>query len=165
MTNAEFQKHLQDIYNSHDILGKSERKTVNELLYMLRMDSSVTDYNVILMSDDGRTLCIPSVKECFVPVHDLTLYVKEVEYEEDDYFDGICLTVHTEDKWFGKVRWCIEDLENALETQGYPVTENNVSKLYELCSKHWFEDHMIEIGWEYMYNHIGCGDGWDEYEK
>lgn len=64
-------------------------------------------------------------------------------------------------EWFGQVRWCEEDLKTALEAQGYPVTENNISKLYDICSSHWFTDHMIEAGWEYMYNWIGYEDGWD----
>lgn len=69
--------------------------------------------------------------------------------------------IMAEEKWFGVVRWCEDDLKNALEVQGYPVTENNISKLYEICNSHWFTDYMIERGWEYMYDSIGHGDGWD----
>ena len=69
------------------------------------------------------------------------------------------------DKWFGQVRWCEEDLMGALEDQGYPATENNIAKLYSLCNSHWFTDHMIEAGWEYINNNIGYGDGWDKKEK
>lgn len=68
-------------------------------------------------------------------------------------------------EWFGVVRWCEADLKNALEVQGYPVTENNVSKLYNLCASHWFTDHMIEAGWEYMYNMIGSDDTWDKGDE
>ena len=28
------------------------------------------------------------------------------------------------EEWFGQVRWCKEDLEDALRSQGYPVTEH-----------------------------------------
>ena len=66
--------------------------------------------------------------------------------------------------WFGEVRWCETDLKNALEVQGYPVTENNVAKLYSLCTHHSFEDLIVERGWEYIYAQIG-GDGWDEYDE
>lgn len=65
-------------------------------------------------------------------------------------------------EWFGEVKWCKEDLENALEVRGYPVTNYNVERLYNLCNSHWFTDYMIEMGWEYMYDHIGNDDGWDE---
>ena len=68
----------------------------------------------------------------------------------------------SKEEWFGQVRWCDEDLKNALEVQGYPVTENNIEKLRALCSHHWFTDYMIEAGWDYMYNNIGLGDGWDK---
>ena len=69
------------------------------------------------------------------------------------------------EEWFGQVRWCEEDLKNALECCDYPVTENNIAKLYALCDKHWFTDCMIEAGWQYMYENIGYGDGWDEYKE
>lgn len=68
-------------------------------------------------------------------------------------------------EWFGQVRWCEEDLKNALEVQGYPVTENNIAKLYAVCSHHGFIDHMIAAGCEYMYNAIGDDGSWDEYES
>ena len=64
-------------------------------------------------------------------------------------------------EYFGEVKWHREDLENALEVQGYPVTENNIRKLYAICDTHWFTDYMIEMGWNYMYDHIGTGDGLD----
>lgn len=66
------------------------------------------------------------------------------------------------DKWFGEVKWSKEDLENALEVQGYPVTENNVKKLHNMINNHWFTDYMIKMGWQYMYDNIGTGDGWDK---
>ena len=98
MTNAEFQVKLKDIYASYPFICKPERKTVNILFYVLRMDKTVTDYNVNLITEDGRTLCVPSVKKCFVPVNDLAMHVKEVECEEEDYgFDGLCLTVYVEE--------------------------------------------------------------------
>ena len=68
-------------------------------------------------------------------------------------------------EWFGIVRWCEADVRNALEIQDYPVTENNIEKLIALCNSHWFTDHMIEAGWEWIYNNIGYGDGWDEPEE
>lgn len=79
------------------------------------------------------------------------------EWELEDEQDKI-----NDEEWFGQVRWCDEDLENALEVQGYPVTENNIEKLRASCNNHWFTDYMIEAGWNYMYGNIGKGDGWDE---
>ena len=68
-------------------------------------------------------------------------------------------------EWFGMVRWCEDDLKNALEVIGYPVTENNIARLLDVCNSHWFTDHMVAAGWEYMYDNIGYGDGWDKYEE
>ena len=67
------------------------------------------------------------------------------------------------EEYFGIVRWCEEDLQNALEVKGYPITENNIAKLRRACESHWFTDHMIEQGWEYMYARIENDNGWDEY--
>lgn len=68
-------------------------------------------------------------------------------------------------EWFGQVRWCEEDFETALKENGYPVTENNINKLMAACQSHWFTDHMVEAGWEYIYNNIGYGEGWDKNEN
>lgn len=65
------------------------------------------------------------------------------------------------EEWFGVVRWCEDDLKCALEEQGYPVTENNIAKLYNRCSHHSFTDIMIERGWEFIYDNIGDDDSWD----
>ena len=65
-------------------------------------------------------------------------------------------------EWFGEVRWCEDDLKAALAEQGYPTTENNIAKLYAACDHHRFADQMIESGWDYIYNQIGDGDGWDK---
>ena len=98
MTNSEFQKKLKTMYASYPFICKPEKKTVNILFYVLRRDVGVTDYNINLITEDGRTLCVPSVRETFVPVSSLALHVKEVECEEDDYgFDGLCLTVYLEE--------------------------------------------------------------------
>lgn len=79
------------------------------------------------------------------------------EWELDDEQHKI-----SDNEWFGQVRWCNEDLEEALDNNGYPVTEKNVSKLRRECDSHWFTDHMIEAGWDYINAQVGYGDGWDE---
>ena len=98
MTNAEFQQHLQNIYDSHDILGKDKRPTVNALFYMLRQDKKVADYNVNLLRENGGCVCVPSVQETFVAISELKMHVNKVECEEEDYgFDGLCLNVYVEE--------------------------------------------------------------------
>lgn len=64
-------------------------------------------------------------------------------------------------EWFGIVRWCDEDLKNALEVQGITATESNIEKLHNMCSHHSFTDMMIERGWEIMYDMIAQND-WEE---
>ena len=95
MTNKEFQKRLQAMYKEYPMIARSEKKTVNELVYVLRMDKE-NDYNISLV-EDGVWTCVPSVKECFIPVKTLAKHVKSIEYDEEDYgCKEICLTVVTE---------------------------------------------------------------------
>lgn len=95
MTNVEFQNKLQAMYKEHPMIAKSEKKTVNELFYVLRMDKD-NDYNICL-SSGGFISCIPSVKECFIDVKTLAKHVKKVVCDEEDYgCKEICITVVTE---------------------------------------------------------------------
>ena len=95
MTNKEFQTKLQALYKEHPMIARSEKKTVNELFYVLRMDKE-NDYNINIISN-GFVSCVPSVKMCFVDVKTFAKHVKEVKCEEEDYgCEEICLTVVTE---------------------------------------------------------------------
>ena len=95
MTKAEFFNHLNAQIAAHPIIAKSARKTFNELCYVLRMDKDY-DYNISVKDTTAKSpwTCIPSVKECFIPVRDLKKHVKSIEFDEDDYgCEEICITV------------------------------------------------------------------------
>lgn len=95
MTNTEFQTKLQEMYSKYPMIAQSEKKTVNELFYVLRMDKE-NDYNINVI-DNGFISCVPSIKECFIPVRLLVKHVKKVTCEEEDYGCAeICLTLVTE---------------------------------------------------------------------
>ena len=101
MTKEEFQKKLEAMYKEHSFIITKPKKTFNELVWVLRQDN--VDYNISIppYKEDMVWICIPSVKECFIPVKELAMHVKEVELDEcedDDFeYDGICLTVWLED--------------------------------------------------------------------
>ena len=98
MTRAEFFNRLNALFAEHPMIAKSKRKTVNEFLYVLRMDKEY-DYNVSIKDPSAKNqwTCIPSVRECFVPVKDLKKHVKSVEFDEDDYgCEEICITIVVE---------------------------------------------------------------------
>ena len=59
-----------------------------------------------------------------------------------------------EDKIFGKVQWDDEGLRNALDLQGYPQTEKNISLLRSACEKSGFVEAQSAAGWDYMYTQI-----------
>ena len=86
MTNAEFQIKLNEMYAKHPMIAFSNPKSLNELLYVLRMEGE-QDY--CLSTNDG--MCIPSVRETFVPSRDLAKKVVSIEWEEfEDEEYGTC---------------------------------------------------------------------------
>lgn len=55
---------------------------------------------------------------------------------------------------FGAICWATEDLENALDVNDLPVTEENVANLFNALNHHSFTDCMISAGWDYIYELI-----------
>lgn len=166
MTNTEFQTILKEMYEKYPSIAKHERKTLNELVYVLRMSGEDYQINTTDIDNPGTFGCIPGVQDVFIPVKTLEKKVISVEFDEETYEEmGIKLllvTICDDDEWFGMIRWHEDDLKEALEYQLHPATENNIAKLRSICNSHWFTDHLIQSGWEYMYSHIGNGDGWDK---
>lgn len=96
MTKEEFQARLDALYKENPMIARSKKKTVNEVIYVLRQDKEF-DY-CISMQEDAAWTCIPSVKECFIPVRTLARHVKEVVFDEqDDECKEVCLTFVVED--------------------------------------------------------------------
>lgn len=98
MTKADFFNRLNAMIAECPIIAKSKRKTVNELLYVLRMDKE-NDYNISIKDTtaNNQWTCIPSVKECFVPIRTLSKHIKSVEFDDGDYeCEEVCITVVVE---------------------------------------------------------------------
>jgi hypothetical protein len=95
MTNVEFQKKLDAMYAKHPMIARSNPKSLNELMYVLRMEGD-RDYSI--STNDGA--CIPSVRETFVPTRSLAKKVMSIEWEE------------FEDEEFGTIGAIIVDLED-----------------------------------------------------
>ena len=82
MNNAEFQVKLNNMFKEHlPIAGKT--KTINELIFVLRHDNEVEDYNVNINSE-SLGFSFGLLKESFFPTRDLALKIKSIEYEEDE---------------------------------------------------------------------------------
>ena len=56
------------------------------------------------------------------------------------------------DEYFGIIRWCREDLIEALELCGIEPTEDAIDTLYERVDTHWFTDFMTERGWALIFS-------------
>ncbi len=95
MTNVEFQKKLDAMYAKHPMIAQSNPKSLNELMYVLRMEGD-RDYSI--STNDG--LCISSARETFVPVRYLVKKITFIEWEE------------FEDEEFGTIGAIIVDLED-----------------------------------------------------
>lgn len=83
MTNAEFMNKLDEMYAKHPMIARSNPKSLNELMYVLRMEGD-RDYSI--STNDGG--CIPSVRETFVPSRDLAKKVVNIwweEFEDEEY--------------------------------------------------------------------------------
>jgi hypothetical protein len=84
MTNVEFQAKLEAMYAKHPMIARSNPKSLNELMYVLRMEG---DRDYAISTNDGS--CIPSVRETFVPTRELAKKVVSIEYEEfEDEYEG-----------------------------------------------------------------------------
>lgn len=86
MTNVEFKEKLEAMFAKHPMIARSNPKSLNELMYVLRMEGD-RDYSI--STNDGS--CIPSVRETFVSSRDLAKKVISIEWEEfDDEEYGTC---------------------------------------------------------------------------
>ena len=83
MTNNEFNLWLEKEFEKYPSLAKSNPKSINELVYVLRM----SDHDFCLNTTDGNGsfVCIPSVKETFIPTRMLAPKIKAIEYDEETF--------------------------------------------------------------------------------
>lgn len=96
MTNTEFQVELEKMYQKFPIIAKRKQKTLNELVYTLRMSGEDYQLNTFDKSEPCSCGCIPGVQETFIPVRDLAKKVVGVEFDEETYEEmGIKLLVVT----------------------------------------------------------------------
>lgn len=77
MTKAEFFAKLNEIIKKHPMIAKSNPMSLNELVYILRMEDE--DWCI----SDNVGGCIPSVKETFVPTKWLAKKIKSIDWDEE----------------------------------------------------------------------------------
>jgi hypothetical protein len=85
MINAEFQKKLA-VMTKEWLPIVSKQMTVNELIWILRHDKDVEDYNLNINSE-SQGFSFGLLKESFTPTRILALQITSIEYEEDDCED------------------------------------------------------------------------------
>lgn len=79
---------------------------------------------------------------------------RDIRVEAMFKLERLYVCKETQDKWFGQVRWHNDDLASALEDKGIAATEENIAKLRSRLDNHWFTDHMVAAGWDYIHNCI-----------
>lgn len=52
--------------------------------------------------------------------------------------------------WFGKVRWCNEDIKAAMEGRGIDPSQEDIFEIRNKLEHHSFTDHMISAGWDFI---------------
>lgn len=80
--NEKFLKWLENEFAKHFVVSKSKVKSVNELIYTLRM--SENDYCINLIDGNGGCVCIPSAKETFIPTRHLEKKIESIEYDTEE---------------------------------------------------------------------------------
>lgn len=82
MTKNKFNKLLAKAFDKHPMIKMSKVKSLNELIYVLRMEFE-EDFCINTIEADGVFGFIPSVKETFIPTRTLALKIKSMEYDEE----------------------------------------------------------------------------------
>lgn len=82
MTNNEFQDWLAAEFAKYPLLNKSNPKSVNELVYVLRMSGK--DFTLNETDENGGFSFVPTVRDAFMPTRFLAKKVVGIEYEEDE---------------------------------------------------------------------------------
>lgn len=85
MTNKEFQIELDNMYNKYSMIRNRKQKTVNELVFVLRMTGENYQLDLTDKANPNSCVCIPGVIDCFIPVKDLAKKVVNVEFDEETY--------------------------------------------------------------------------------
>ena len=85
MTNAEFQVRLKNMYADFPHIAKSKQKTLNELVYVLRMSGENYQLNTFDAASPNSWGVIPGVQDTFIPVKDLIKKVVDVEFDDETY--------------------------------------------------------------------------------
>lgn len=92
--------------------------------------------NVVDIDPGDFVMLLNHYHNCKKTDHPIVLDSYEPEPEED---------------WFGKVRWCNDDIVAALQDKHIEPTEENVSRVRTQLGHHAFTDTQIEHGWEFIY--------------
>lgn len=72
-------------------------------------------------------------------------------FEEQMKADGIReYEAQQEQKWFGVVRWCDDDIREILQERGIDPLDACVDAVRSRCRTHHFTDAMIEAGREVL---------------
>lgn len=89
MTNVEFKKLLEEVFEGHTLMKGRDYHTVNELLHMLRYNDKLRELervNINVIKADGNCLCIPHI-EAFVDIKSLGVWFEDimVEFEVEEF--------------------------------------------------------------------------------
>lgn len=82
MTNSEFMTWIENEYAKHFIIKGDKVKSINELVYAIRM--SEKDFCLNVIGTEVGCVCIPSAKESFIPTRYLEKKIVSIEYDTEE---------------------------------------------------------------------------------
>ena len=82
MTNSEFMTWIEKEYAKHFVIKGDKVKSINELVYAIRMSDK--DFCLNIIGTGAACVCIPSAKESFIPTRYLEKKIASIEYDIED---------------------------------------------------------------------------------
>ena len=83
MTNREFLTKLNEMFALHPVINLSKQKSLNELVYVLRMSGDDYQLNLTDPKKPNELGMIPSVRDTFIPSRDLAKKIVSVTFDEE----------------------------------------------------------------------------------
>lgn len=83
MTNREFLTKLNEMFALHPVVNLSKQKSLNELVYVLRMSGDDYQLNLTDPKKPNELGMIPSVRDTFIPSRDLARKIASVTLDEE----------------------------------------------------------------------------------
>lgn len=122
----------------------------------LELDQTKHDGEVKLYTYDPAGVAEATIEATIIPPGDFVMLINHYRNCMRCNHPIVLDNYEPEPKedWFGKVRWCDDDIVDALQFKCINPTDEKVSLVRRQLEHHGFQDHQIGSGWDYIYSTI-----------